>query len=200
MTGTAEIIDRARRACHDAAAQLSSAGVDREALAEYIPPKRVLLRMRPATMRNLGEVWRLGPLLISGSGTLLAAGKVTRSAERGRPSYHSLSREERRNIAAAALRGGYPEGTTVNYGAAPLLLDQIAIHGREAAVAPAPAPGAGAGAGAASAPASASAIGFVAGNFHVRWSPNAALQTSPTLADFLAERVTLLIKRTEEAL
>jgi hypothetical protein len=183
---TAETIERARRACRDAAAQLSSAGVDHEALAEYIPPKRALLRMRPATMRNLGVVWRLGPLLISDSGSLLVAGKLTRSAERGRPSYHSISREERREIAATALRSGYAAGTAVNYAAVPILLDQITDTAGEAT--------------AACKATAASPIMFTAGEFRVRWNPNAAIQTSPTLEAFLAERVALLTQREQEPL
>ena len=73
-----------------------------EGLAEYVPAgHRLLVLPRAATMRPLGESWRLGSLLLDGEGSLYAAGRATRAAERGRPGYQSTSREQRREIAAA---------------------------------------------------------------------------------------------------
>jgi hypothetical protein len=36
-------------------------------------------------------------------------------------------------------------------------------------------------------------VGYADGEFRVRWRPGAPLQGAPTLADFLAERIELLI-------
>jgi len=126
---------------------------------------------RPATMRPLGEVWRLGVLLLSPDGSLYAAGAATRSAERGRAGYQSRSREERREIAAAALRGGYPVGTPVNFGAIPLPLDEAGLLalGDEAPV------------------------GVHDQAVRVRWRAGAPLAGAPTLEQYLAERVGLLV-------
>lgn len=165
-----ESIDRATHACSEAATALSLANVPPEALAEYVPPRRALLRTRPATMKRLGDVWRLGALLLDSDGRLYAAGRATRSAERGRPGYQSNSREERREIAAAALRGGFPLGTAVNF-------DAIQLQLTEAARARDP-----------DAP-----IGFSDGEIRVRWRPGAPLDGAPTLAAFLSDRVGLLI-------
>lgn len=164
--------DRAIRACTDAVAALQRAGVRPEALAEYMPEsRRLLVFPKPATMRPLGEVWRLGSLLLDGQGGLWAAGRATRAAERGRVGYQSLSREERRDIAAAALRGGYAEGSPVNFDAQPLSLDVDALRalGPEAP------------------------IGLADdGEVRVRWRLGAALTGAPTLEQYLGDRVALL--------
>jgi hypothetical protein len=162
------------RGCAEAAERLQAAGVPAEALAEYVAPKRVLLWTRPATMRSLGEVWRIGPLLLGAAGELYALGHATRAAERGRPGYQSLSREARREIAAAALRGGYPAGTPVNYDAV-----RIPLSAEESLEASDHSP--------------ELPVGYADGEFRVRWRPGAPLQGAPTLADFLAERIELLI-------
>lgn len=172
-------LDRAIRACSAAAERLADAGVAPETLAEYVPPRRAFLRTRPATMRPAGEVWRIGPLLLAApdaagaapSGPrLFAAGRATRAAERGRPGYQSNSREERREIAAAALRGGYPVGTPVNYDATPIELTAEAIGALDPD----------------------GPVGFASGELRVRWRAGAPLAGAPTLADFLADRVELL--------
>lgn len=163
--------------------------MDTEALAEYVAPRRVLLWTRPATMRPLGEVWRIGPLLLGTAGELYALGHATRAAERGRPGYQSLSREERREIAAAALRGGYPAGTPVNYDAVRI---PLAAEGTAAAVGPA-ADRAGGAAGTAGPPDRELPVGYADGEFRVRWRAGAPLQGAPVLADFLAERIELLL-------
>ncbi|MFD5599269.1 hypothetical protein ACFWHR_04350 [Leucobacter sp. NPDC058333] len=160
---------RARAACAETAGRLASAGVPREYLAEYVEPRRGFLRIKPPTMRALGEVWRLGALLLTDSGELYALGHATRAAERGRPGYQSLSREERREIAAAALRGGYAVGDEVNYDAAPIPLDATPAVGTELPV------------------------GYDSGELRVRWRVGAPLSGAPTLASYLAERADLLI-------
>lgn len=165
--------DRASRACAGAVRALRDAGVPPEALAEYVPAgRRLLMLLRPATMRPSGEAWRLGSLLLGTDGRLYAAGHATRAAERGRAGYQSVSREERRDIAAAALRGGYPEGAPVNFDAVPLPLDGEGLRALGPEL----------------------PIGVQGGEVRVRWRAGAALEGAPTLERYLAERVELLIR------
>jgi len=159
-------------ACEAAARDLQTAAIAPEALAEYVPPRRVLLFPRPAKMVPIGEVWRLGTLLLGTDATLYALGRATRAAERGRPGYQSLSREERREIAAAALRGGYPVGTPVNYDARELDLSPAGLAELR---------------GDATAP-----IGVEDSAARVRWRAGASLQGAPELHDYLRERIALL--------
>lgn len=180
------------QACLAAAGQLQAAGVTPEALAEYVPTgRRMLVFPRAATMHPLGEAWRLGTLLLGTDGTLYAVGRATRAAERGRPGYQSASREERRDLAAAALRGGYPEGTPVNFDARPLRFEDVV--GRQD-----PLRGESLSADADRAVTdtsvvSESPVGLYMGELRVRWRPGAALAGAQTLEAYLAERVELLI-------
>ena len=173
-TAVAAAFERARAACRAAAERLAASGVPPEALAEFVRPRRGFLRRRPGTMRPIAEVWRIGPVLLAAGGELYALGHATRSAERGRPGYQSESLEERREIAAAALRGGYPVGTAVNYDADPLPLNPL--HPEAASALPVPGP-----------------LGIADGEVRVRWSAGAPLSGAPALATFLADRVALLI-------
>ncbi|WP_336659006.1 hypothetical protein [Leucobacter sp. USHLN153] len=167
-------IVRAREASAREAERLEAAGVEREALAEFVPARRGFLRRKPAVMRPVGEAWRVASILLAPDGTMYALGHATRSAERGRPGYQSVSREERREIAAAALRGGYPVGTPVNYDAAPLPLDPDDVEALRSAPQSLP-------------------VGFAEGEVRVRWRIGAPLSGAPALSDFLRERVDLLI-------
>ncbi|MEJ6488338.1 hypothetical protein PQI23_01200 [Leucobacter sp. USCH14] len=167
-------VERARAACVATAARLTASAVAREYLAEYVPPRRRFLRMKPAAMRPMGEAWRIGALLLTASGELFELGHATRAAERGRPGYQSVSREERREIAASALRGGYAVGDAVNYDAVPVPLDAASPATRAAL----------SGDG---------AVGFEAGEVRVRWRAGAPLSGAPALSTFLSERANLLI-------
>lgn len=172
MSEHSGIEGRAARSCTEAVAALRQAGVQPEGLAEYLPEaRRLLVFPKPATMRPLGEVWRLGTLLLDTEGGLWAAGRATRAAERGRVGYQSVSREERRDIAAAALRGGYAAGSPVNFDARPLSFDEAALRelGTE------------------------SPIGLADGEVRVRWRSGASLEGAPTLGQYLYDRVALLI-------
>ncbi|WP_416445254.1 hypothetical protein AB3K78_00640 [Leucobacter sp. HNU] len=167
-----------------ASAALRAASVPTEALAELVPARRrMLIRLAP-TMRPLGEVWRVGSLLISADRPgWFTGGTATRAAERGRPGYQSVSREERREIAAAALRGGYPVGTPVSFDAVPLPLDGDGLR----ALGPdAPVGVLSIGGG---------ADGHPAEDVRVRWRAGAELSTAPTLDAFLTERVRLISER-----
>lgn len=164
--------DRAKRACTVTADALQRAGVATQALAELLPAgRRLLILSRPARMRQIGEVWRLGSLLLDMHGGLWAAGQATRAAERGRPGYQSASREERKDIAAAALRGGFPVGSPVNFDATPLPLDVEAVLALD----------------------EASPLGWADGEVRVRWRAGASLVGAPTLEEYLRERADLLI-------
>lgn len=164
--------DRASRACNSTVEALQRARVSPEALAELAPAgRRFFILPKPATMRPVGEVWRLGSLLLDTAGGLWALGRTTRAAERGRPGYQSESREERRDLAAAALRGGYPEGSPVNFDARRLSLAEAHVRA-ESEYAP---------------------IGWDAGEIRVRWRAGAALDGAPTLEQYLSERAELLI-------
>lgn len=188
--------DRAVRICRDTAHALSAAEVTPEALAEFVPEvRRLLVFRRPATMQPVGEVWRLGALLLDTDGGLYALGRATRAAERGRVGYQSLSREERRDLAAAALRGGYAEGTTVNFDATPLPLTAAAL---QALSEDAPMRGPGSESTAPSAqtgttPASEPPIGVHNGEVRVRWRAGAPLEGAVTLEQYVRERADLLI-------
>lgn len=168
---------RALAASAESALKLRDAGIAPEALAEYVPERRAFLWRRKATMRPLGEAWRLGTLLLGTDGSLYAHGHSTRSAERGRPSYQSESREERREIAAAALHCGYAIGTPVNYDALLLLAASggaVFDPDHDAAARELP-------------------VGLAEGEVRVRWRAGAPLAGAQTLAAFVAERAELLI-------
>lgn len=168
--------DEIRAAALRAAAELRDASIPAEGLATYEPPRRVLFWTRPARMRPRGLVWRVGVLMLGTDGAVYAAGRHTRAAERGRPGYQSVSREERRGIAAAALRGGYAVGTPVNFDAMLLVTAQPDAAPTKDAFGP------------------DSPLGFVGNEVRVRWSPSASLETGPAFATYLAERVSLLIE------
>lgn len=159
------------RALLDAAARrLRAADVPDEALGEYVVPKPVLGIRREATMRSLGRVWRVGALLIGSSletgGRVWATGTITRVTDPGRAQFQSVSMETRRAYRAAAVRGHFDAGDTVNHGATPIDLDDSLV-GRDGVL-------------------------FVDGDIPmVRWSPTAA--TAVPLADYLADRVGLLV-------
>lgn len=182
VSGEPGWVARAASACERAAARLRGAGVEPEALAEYLPEaRRFGVFRKSARMRPLGEVWRLGVLLLEAGDrdpALYAAGRSTRSLARGRPGYQSVSREDRRDIAAAALQGGFPEGTPVHFDATPLPLTAAELLSLTA-----------------DAPIGVQEIaGEVAGlELRVRWRAGAGLEGAPTLEQYLEERVGLLV-------
>ncbi|WP_395245311.1 hypothetical protein ACGGZK_05760 [Agromyces sp. MMS24-K17] len=152
----------------DAVARLRAAGAREEAWAEYVPARRVLGLPRAARMTPRGRVWRLGVLLVTTDGALLATGRVVRAQREVRRSVTANSVAVERAFKAAAVRGGYHEDETVNFGAVPVDLDELAAHG-----------------------ASGPLVVGDDGVLRVRWSP-----TDPgalaDLAGYLAERVDLL--------
>lgn len=169
---TTAAVQRANAACDRAVHALRSSAIPTEALAEFVPEgRRFGIFPKAATMKPIGDVWRLGSLLLHTDASLSQLGKATRSLERGRVGYQSMSREERRDIAAAALHGGYPVGTPVNYAAPPLTLTDAALSQLD----------------------DTALIGLADDEVRVRWRRGASLAGAPTLAQYLSERVDLLI-------
>jgi len=127
-----EVMDaaaRARAAIASAVDRLTAAHARTEALAELRSLRRIgPLRRAPRFVR-VGEVWRLGVLLLAadpaGGGRLFATGAVTRARDPRHPNFTSISGEERREIREAARRAGFAAGETVNFDAAALPLDGL---------------------------------------------------------------------------
>src|SRR4051794_5266712 len=123
-----DALDAARALLTRTAATLAAAGARDEALAEFVPARRVLLVQRPAAMRPLGRVWRLGVLLLGPDGALRATGAITRAVEPGHPGHVSVSAEDRREHRAAAFRGPFTRGETVDYDTVPIRLEVDALR------------------------------------------------------------------------
>ena len=113
----------ARAAIASAITELGSSGAQTETLAEYHPPRRMLLIPRRASFVTRGPVWRLGVLLLAADGALFATGAVTRARDPKHPNHTSVSGEERRELREAAGRAGFGIHDTVNFDALPLPFD-----------------------------------------------------------------------------
>lgn len=163
VTRTRELLDAAAR-------RLRAADVRDEALGEYVEPRAVLGIRREPTMRPLGRVWRVGALLIGSSpetgGRVWATGVITRVTDPGRSQFVSVSAEVRRAYRAAAVRGHFDAGDTVNHGATPIPLDATLLDGTGVLTVRDDEP-------------------------LVRWSPTA--DTAVPLATYLDDRVGLLV-------
>ncbi|MGO2140895.1 MAG: hypothetical protein ACTH30_10830 [Leucobacter sp.] len=169
-----DLVNAVSDAVRETGEQLRTAGVVPEALAEFVPERRKLLIRRRATMLPLGTVWRLGSLMVGADlaapPALFVVGRATRAATRLHPGNQSVSREERRDVAAAALHGGFPEGTPVNYDALQIGLDEATLGSLSPEL----------------------PIGFADGELRVRWRVGAPLAGAPTLSAYLRERADLL--------
>jgi len=162
-------IARVRATLAAAAARLRAGGARDEAIGEYVEPRRILGIRRDPTMRSLGRVWRLGAILLSDDGSIWATGSITRVTEPGRPQHQSTSAEIRRAYRAAALRGHFGAGDTVNHGAVPIPLDG-SLRSSDGPV-------------------------FLRGETaFVRWSTTAGDADAVLLEDYLADRVDLLVQ------
>lgn len=146
---------------------LRAAQARTEVLAEYVPPRRKLGIPRPATMRVLGRVWRLGVLLLAEDGTLYAVGETLRVMDPGTRSTPSRTAEVRKALREAARRARIAEGETVNHGAFRIDLDAV-----DADTAP---------------------LALRDGLVHVRWNPVGAPGALVPLASYLSERIDLLV-------
>jgi hypothetical protein len=164
-----------RRLLTETAAALLSAGARDEALAEFVPARRVLGLQRPAAMRPLGRVWRLGVFLLGADGTLRATGGITRAVEPGHPGHVAASIEDRREHRAAAFRGPFPRGETVHYDAPVIPLDAERLRS------------------------AAGPLFLRDGRPVVRWSPSADEGSAVALEGYLRERADLLLHPPEGA-
>ena len=163
-----------QRAATAAAAELAAAGARQEVLAEYTAERRLLGIPRAARMTPTARVWRLGVLLIAEDGGLHAAGRVVRAERPARRSVLAESVAEHRALRAAAVKGGIPEGETVDFDTRPVDLGALAEHG-------------------ASGP-----LVVRDGEVLVRWSPAQPDALAP-FERYLAERVELLAHPPERA-
>jgi len=117
----------ARVAIASAIDRLTTAQARTEALAELHTPRRIGPFRRAPRLVPVGEVWRLGVLLLAadpiGGERLFATGSVTRARDPRHPNFTSVSGEERRELREAARRAGFAAGETVNFEATALPLD-----------------------------------------------------------------------------
>ncbi|RWZ51513.1 hypothetical protein ELQ90_05210 [Labedella phragmitis] len=162
-----DVGDIVRALLGEAAARLTAAGARDEALAEYIGRRRRFLVPREPVMVPVGRAWRLGVLLIDADGAAFATGSTTRAVDPGRRGYTSESARDRAEYRAAAARGRFPEGETVNFGWRALDLDDASLR------------------------ASSGPIVVVDGVPVVRWGQGSAIPTP--LRDYLDDRVGLLV-------
>lgn len=149
--------------------RLQAADARTEALAEFVPRRRVLAIIPKAAHFNpLGRVWRLGVFLLGSDGTLYAVGSTTRAVPPGYPGFQSISAEERRGYRAAAFAGDFEPGETVNFGARAIELTADALREESGPL-------------------------FIAdGQPLVRWNPSAS--SASAFGAYLDERVELLIQ------
>ncbi|MDH2444241.1 hypothetical protein QDR37_09820 [Amnibacterium sp. CER49] len=123
-----DTVAAARAAFARAAGRLAAEGGRVEAVAEFVPARRVLGIQRKAAMRPLGHAWHLGVLLLQPDLVVRAVGGITRAVEPGHPGHVALSIEDRRDHRAAAFRGPFERGATVHYDAAVVPLDADALR------------------------------------------------------------------------
>ena len=154
-TGAVAILDEAR-------SQL--AGCREEALGELVEPRRILGVARAPRIQPRGSAWHLGVLLLTDD-AVLSVGEVVRAREEAIRGYTAETQRRRSELAAAARRGGFADGTAVHIGWQ--VLDADAVDR-----------------GAASGP-----LLVVDGTPSVRWSASGG---AVPLEGYLAERIELL--------
>jgi hypothetical protein len=165
---------RLRELITEAVTALRTGGARDEALADFVPERRVLGLPRAARMTPVGRVWRLGALLLDADGRIFATGRVVRAERPARRSIPANAVAEQRAYRAAAVKGGIQEGDTVNFDARPVDLDELARVG-------------------ASGP-----LVLDGGAVFVRWSPSQPDALTP-LERYLADRVELLVHSPESS-
>jgi hypothetical protein len=175
-SGTDEdAIARIHASLREAVDALSAAGARQEALAELVPARRVLLVRREPVLTRTGSVWRLGVFLVDEDAVLRATGSLVRATPPGRPQGLAHSVEARRALRAAAQRGGFRDGETVNFDAPPVVLEAESLR------------------------ASTGPLFLRDGRALVRWSSAAVDEAARDFSGYLAERVDLLAHPPEGA-
>lgn len=122
----------------DVRARLADA--PRERLGELQEGRRVLGIPRPARIVPRGTAWHLGVLLLTDE-AVMATDDIVRSRAEVRRGFAAESQRRRAELAAAAARGGVPEGETIHIGWHPIdlrALDErstpLAVRGGETLV------------------------------------------------------------------
>ena len=162
-------MERIRALLWEIARALKAGGARDEALAVHRPPHTVLGIPRPATLKPVGRVWRLGVFLLGEEAALFATGRITRAVPPGHPGHVAVSAEERREIRAAAYRGRFVPGEAINYDANPIELSLLALQEGSGPL-------------------------FLAGDRAlVRWSASVAGDEAADLEPYLRERADLLL-------
>ena len=94
---------------------LRAAGIEPEHVAQRRPARRLGPIQFAERLVPAGRAWRLGELLLTDDGALLATGVVTRAIEpRQFAANKSPAEEARRELQRAAVRGRFPTGAAVN--------------------------------------------------------------------------------------
>lgn len=127
-------VARIRSLLADAVERLQAADARDEALAVFVPRHRTMLITREAALKPAGRAWRLGALLLGAGGELYSTGSITRAVAPGRPAFQSQSAEQRRAYRAAAMRGHFSPGETVNYDYEPIFLDAASLRSSDGPV------------------------------------------------------------------
>jgi len=148
-----------------AAARERLAGAPREGLGELVEPRRILGLARAPRIVPRGTAWHLGALLLTDD-AVLATGEIVRARAEAIRGYAAESQRRRAELAAAARRGGFPEGEPVHIGWR--MLDTTAVDKGEASP----------------------PLAFVDGVVSIRWSVAGGYMP---LQRYLDERVALLI-------
>ena len=155
--------------------QLAEFAPPMEQLGDYVPASTFLGFPRRAKLLHLGEVWRLGIFLINNEGMLFRAGDNTRVVETSHIQHVSTYRTERYELMDAAFRGGFPVGSVVNFNASPVLVDVDSL-------------------------ARPSGPLFSRGpHAFVRWRTGASDDDAVSVADYMTERLELLLNPPEGA-
>jgi hypothetical protein len=171
----ARAVTDARALLKRTADELAAGGARDEALARFVPGRRVLGMTGRPSMKPLGRAWRLGVLLLARDGTLYATGAITRAVEPGHPGHVAVSAEQRREVRAAAHRGPFVEGEAVNYDTAPIELVPDALR------------------------TTTGPLLLRDGRLLVRWSASAPDDAAAPFERYLAERADLLLHPPERA-
>ncbi|GAB3123548.1 hypothetical protein [Glaciibacter psychrotolerans] len=165
-----------RRILTITAERLRSTDAHDEALAQFVAPRRVLLVFtKDAVLLPVGRVWRLGVFLLAPNGTLYATGSTTRAVAPGYPGFQSVSSENRRDYRAAAFRGPFARGETVNFGASEVDLAPSALR------------------------TSTGPLFLRDERALVRWTVTASDDSAVDLEQYLSDRVGLLLERPAES-
>ncbi|MDF2990054.1 MAG: glutaminase [Microbacterium sp.] len=116
-----------------AAARGRLAEAPRERLGELQEGRRTLGIPRAPRIVPRGTAWHLGVLLLTDD-AVLATGDIVRSRAEVRRGFAAESQRRRAELAAAAARGGVPEGETVHIEWHPIDLSALDEHSVPVAV------------------------------------------------------------------